>query len=178
MSVFSMRPRLERYCIDFLSMCACLFGLSLKLLPICGNGGLCKIADLKDLGLHCLLISAYFLGLILGALFFDVFMFSGDTFCLLLLPEGVLGLILEASKNDATKWFAGVPGILGKVGCPTITSGLGVSWVLVLLGPWSLERGRGNHLVTSHASRSKRGGGYAEGVSKAAQTFDFTSRQT
>ena len=24
-----------------------------------------------------------------------------------------------------------------------ITSGLGMSWVLVLLGPWSLERGRG-----------------------------------
>ena len=43
---------------------------------------------------------------------------------------------------------------------PIITSGLWLSWVMVPLGPWSLERGRGVQLATGHALRSKRGGGF------------------
>ena len=39
--------------------------------------------------------------------------------------------------------------------CPVMTSGLGVSWVLVPLGSWSLERGRGH---PGGALRSKCGG--------------------
>ena len=48
-----------------------------------------------------------------------------------------------------------------KGGSPIIASGLGLSWVLVPIGPWSLERGRGVvRLGTGHTLRSKRGGGY------------------
>ena len=49
--------------------------------------------------------------------------------------------------------------VLEKVrGGPIITSGLGLLWILVLLGPWSLEGGRGVRVGTGHALRSKRSG--------------------
>ena len=41
------------------------------------------------------------LGLLPGAFLFTFFGFFGVAFCLFLLPEGVLGFMLEASKTDA-----------------------------------------------------------------------------
>ena len=58
---------------------------------------------------------------------------------------GVLGWTWEATNKLCKKRFAGLPGILTTGGgwCPIITSGLWLSGVMVPLGPWSLERGRG-----------------------------------
>ncbi len=40
------------------------------------------------------------------------------------------------------KGWQKLPEIWGKGGrCPIITSGLGLSWAMVPLGPWSLDRG-------------------------------------
>ena len=57
--------------------------------------------------------------------------------------------------------FKRVLGILRRGGgSPIITSGLGLSWVIFPLGPWSLGRGRGVRLATGHALRQRCGGGY------------------
>ena len=60
-------------------------------------------------------------------------------------------MILEASKNDAKQKMSAVQHFLwnsrkGMGGCPIITSGLGLSLVMVPLGPLSLASRAGNYL--------------------------------
>ena len=57
---------------------------------------LCQITDLKLAGAQPFGYS--FLGLLPGAFFLRLFMFFGVSFGSRLVPEGVLGLILEASE--------------------------------------------------------------------------------
>ena len=95
-----------------------------------------------------------FLGPLLGACLFKLFVVFGVV-CGPLLPKNVLGLILEAMKMCCKKGFATMLRVLRKgVGGSTKTSGPDLSWVLVPLGVWSLERGQGGSgwdLVTSCA---------------------------
>ena len=76
-------------------------------------------------------------------------MHFGAPFDPLVVPEVVIGLMLEATKilckegdGDNSKNFS-----KGGRGGPMITSGLGLSWVMVLLGPWSLVLGKGQGRV-------------------------------
>ena len=60
------------------------------------------------------------------------------------------GLILGVEKCFRSD-SGGFDGSIAKGGVPIITSGLGLSWVVVPLGPWSLQkmqRGPGWELVT------------------------------
>ena len=53
----------------------------------------------------------------------------------------VFGMILEESKNDEKKGLQQPLRVI-RSGGTIITTGLRVSWVLLSLGPWSLERGK------------------------------------
>ena len=72
----------------------------------------------------------------------------------MLKPKLGLGEVFEA-LNDAKNGFGAIPGTPEMGGGLTITFGLWLSWVILPLGPWSLERGRGSgwDLVTP-SSRS------------------------
>ena len=89
--------------------------------------------------------------------------FFGATFGSLLVPKVALGVVLEASKNDAKKGlkrFYEFFGIFKKWGGGLAYNNLSVAVLGLPLGPWSPERGGGLRLGTGHALRSKRGGGY------------------
>ena len=61
-----------------------------------------------------------------------------------MVPKVVLGLLLGPRQFNAKKEFVGISDVFEKSEVPTIASGLGLSWVMVPLGRWSLERGRGD----------------------------------
>ena len=85
-----------------------------------------------------------FLGLFLGRSFCRSGCFSVSFFAYSWYQKLFLEWFWRHRQNDAKKGMAAVPGTSRKGGWfPMITSGLGLSWVMMPLDPWSLESSKG-----------------------------------
>ena len=100
-----------------------------------------------------------FLGLLPGTCFLSFWLFFGVTSHFRV--KSFLRVILDASTNYVKKRMAAVPRNFGKGGwCLRIISCLGLSWVMVPLGPGH-QKGAGEvRPGTGHCLCSKRGGGF------------------